>query len=162
MAQQFNAEWAKGIIDDGVQKAQGIMDNPEQLDELLKDLQEKLKGLPDTISTAFNNVPLMASMVKSYVTREYTDVSPKVVVSLISTFIYLVAKNDLIPDNIPVVGFADDVAVATIAMAINEPELKAYAAWRVQQTGNPIEVAPVEPLAADAQQAEIVQVEDMK
>ena len=160
MAQQFSAEWAKGIIDDGVQRAQGIMDNPEQLDELLKDLQEKLAGLPDTISNAFNNVPLMASMVKSYVTREYTDGSPKVVISLISTFVYLVAKNDLIPDNVPVVGFADDVAVATIAMAINEPELKAYAAWREQQTGDPIEVAPVEPLADDAHQAEIVQVED--
>ena len=132
MAEQFSAEWARGIIDDGVEKAQGLMNDPEQLNALLQDLQQKLTGIPDTIATAFGNIPLMASMVKSYVTREYTEVSPKVVISLVSTFLYLVTQKDLIPDNTPVIGYADDIAVATIAMAINEPELKAYAEWREQ------------------------------
>ena len=130
MADSFSMDWARDIIDKGVGRAQSIMDDPEQINGLLDDLQEKLKGLPGTVATAFENVPLMASMVKSYVTREYTEVSPKVVVSLVSAFLYLVAQKDLIPDNIPVVGLADDVAVATIAMAICEPELKAYAEWR--------------------------------
>lgn len=132
MAEQFDAEWARSIIEDGVEKAQNLMDNPEQLSGLLDSLQEKLAGLPDSIATALSNVPLMASMVKSYVTREYTEVSPKVIISLISAFVYLVKQKDLIPDDIPIVGFADDVAVATIAMAINESELKAYALWREQ------------------------------
>ena len=130
MAEQFSAEWAQGIIEDGIGKAKGIIEDPEQLNGLLQEVQEKLKGLPDTITNAFTNVPLMASMVKSYVTREYTEVSPKVVISLVSAFVYLVKQKDLIPDDMPVVGYADDLAVATIAMAINEPELKAYAEWR--------------------------------
>ena len=150
MAEQFSAEWARGIIDEGVGKAKGIIDDPEQLNGLLQDVQEKLKGLPDTITNAFNNVPLMASMVKSYVTREYTEVSPKVIISLVSAFIYLAKQKDLIPDDIPVVGLADDIAVATIAMAINEPELKAYAEWRAQKEGAPIEVAAEPPAAAPA------------
>lgn len=153
MAEQFSAEWAKGIIDDGMQKAQGFVDNPEQINDLLGQLQEKLAGLPDTISNAFNNVPVMAQMVKSYVTREYTEVSPKVIISLISTFIYLVKKEDLISDSIPIIGYADDVAVATVAMAINEPELKAFAAWQAQQSNAPIDLVPVEPgepIAPDA------------
>ena len=154
MAEQFSAEWARGIIDEGVGKAKGIIDDPEQLNGLLQDVQEKLKGLPDTITNAFNNVPLMASMVKSYVTREYTEVSPKVIISLVSAFVYLVKQKDLIPDDIPVIGFADDLAVATIAMAINEPELKAYAAWReangMQEASHELLEAPleVEPEAA--------------
>ena len=82
MAEQFSAEWARGIIENGVEKAQGLMNDPEQINALLQDLQEKLKTLPDTVTKAFSNVPLMASMVKSYVTREYTEVSPKVVISL--------------------------------------------------------------------------------
>ena len=152
MAEQFNAEWAKGVINEGVDKARGIIDDPAQIENLLGQLQEKLKGVPDTVATAFQNVPLMASMVKSYVTREYTEVSPKVVVSLVSAFLYLVTQKDLIPDNIPIIGLADDVAVATIAMAINEPELKAYAAWK-EQRENP-EAAPVDAVAADVVQVE--------
>ncbi len=148
MAEQFSAEWARGIIDEGVGKAKGIIDDPEQLNGLLQDVQEKLKGLPDTITNAFNNVPLMASMVKSYVTREYTEVSPKVIISLVSAFVYLVKQKDLIPDDIPVIGFADDLAVATVAMAINEPELKAYAAWReangMQEASRELLEAPLE------------------
>lgn len=152
MAEQFSAEWAKGIIDDGVQKAQSLIDNPEQLDELLAQLQEKLMGLPDALTSAFNNVPLMAAMVKSYVTREYTAVSPKVVISLVSAFVYLVKKNDLIPDDTRVIGYLDDVAVATAAMMINEPELKDFADWREQNENPPIEV---EGVVEDAGVAEV-------
>ncbi len=147
MAEQFSMDWAKGIIDDNVQKAQSFIDNPEQIDGLLEDLRVKLAGLPDTVSNAFNNVPVMAQMVKSYVTREYTDVSPKVIVSLVAAFVYLVKRNDIIPDNVPVVGYADDLAVATVAMVINEPELRAFASWQAQKTGEPIiDLVPVEPV----------------
>ncbi|MBQ9041347.1 MAG: DUF1232 domain-containing protein [Eggerthellaceae bacterium] len=144
MADRFNAEWAKGVIDENVQKAQAFVDNPEQINDLLAQLQEKLQGLPDTVTTAFNNVPLMAEMVKCYVTREYTEVSPKVIVSLVAAFIYLVKKNDIIPDNVPIVGLADDLAVATVAMAINEPELAAFAAWKEQRDGEPVELVAVD------------------
>lgn len=152
MADQYSAEWARDMIDGGVERAKGIIDDPGQIDELLQQLQEKFKDLPDTITNALNNVPLMASMVKSYVTREYTEVSPKVVISLVSAILYLVKGNDLIPDSTPVVGYVDDLAVATIAMAINEPELKAYALWREQNNvaegaeaaldAEPIDVTP--------------------
>ena len=66
MAEQFSLEWAKGIIDDNVQKAQTFIDDPEQINGLLEELQAKMEGLPDTVSKAFNNVPVMADMVKSY------------------------------------------------------------------------------------------------
>lgn len=161
MADQYSADWARDIIDKGVGKAKGIMDDPNQLNDLLAQLQEKLAGLPQTVSTAFDNVPLMASMVKSYITREYTEVSPKVVISLVSAFAYLVKQKDLIPDNIPIVGLADDVAVATVAMAINEPELKAYAEWRAANA--PQQAAPVAGAEASAPvPANLLAVEDVE
>ena len=146
MADQFNAEWAKNVINETVQKAQTFVDNPELINDLLAQLQEKLQGLPATVTTAFNNVPVMAEMVKCYVTREYTEVSPKVIVSLVAAFIYLVKKDDIIPDNVPILGLADDLAVATVAMAINEPELAAFAAWKEQRDGNPVELVSVDPI----------------
>ena len=156
MAEQYHAEWARGVIDGGVKKAQNIINDPSQIDTLLEELQKKLGDLPSAASSAFKNVPLMVDMVKSYVTREYTNVSPKVVISLVSAFLYLVKRNDLIPDGVPIIGLADDLAVATIALIINEPELKAYAAWREQQTGTPVRIVSVDPLPDDEAPAEPV------
>jgi len=130
MADQFSAEWAKGVVENGFEKAKGIVEDPSQLNDLLAQLQDKMADLPETVGTAFSNVPVMASMVKDYVTRAYTEVSPKVIISLVSAFLYLVTKKDLINDSIPIIGLADDLAVATIAMTLCEPELKAYSEWR--------------------------------
>ena len=146
--QQYNEEWARGILDDGLEQAQGLINDPGQIEDLLEQLQEKVTGLPETIGNAFTNVPLMANMVKSYITGEYTQVSPKVVISLLSAFVYLVKKQDLIPDDIPVVGFADDVAVATAVMALNEPELNAYAEWRQLREGGQGDAINIEPIEA--------------
>lgn len=147
MAQQFNAQWARGVIDSGMEKAQGILGDQEQMDALMAQVQDKVRGLPGDIAGALSNIPLMATMVKSYVTREYTEVSPKVVISLVSALLYLVKRKDLIPDSIPVVGLLDDVAVVAFAMMINEPELEAFAHWR-QQQGYTDQVV-LEPLLAD-------------
>lgn len=130
MAEQFNADWARGILDSGKEKAQGLINDPAQIDALIGQLQEKLKGLPGEAAKQFANVPLMASMVKSYVSQEYTEVSPKVVIALVSAFLYLVKSKDIIPDYIPVIGLADDLAVVAIALAVCKPELDAYAQWR--------------------------------
>lgn len=149
MAEQYNAEWARGVIDSGVKKAQNVINDPSQIDALLEELQKKLDDLPSTAGGAFKNIPLMIDMVKSYISREYTNVSPKVVISLVSAFLYLVKRNDLIPDGVPIIGLVDDIAVATIVLIINEPELKAYAAWREQQTGAPVRLVAVDPLPGD-------------
>ncbi|ACV23109.1 YkvA family protein [Slackia heliotrinireducens] len=147
MAQQFSMEWARDILNKGMAKAQSIVEDPAQVEELLAKLQEKMNGLPDTVSAAFTNVPVMAAMVKSYITREYTDVSPKVIVSLVGAFLYLVKQKDIIPDDIPVVGFADDLVIATFVMAINEPELRAFSEWRDARAAAAAEdVQSVEPV----------------
>ena len=74
----------------------------------------------------------MISMIRSYITREYTTVSPKVIITLVAAIIYLLKGKDLIPDDIPVVGYADDIAVFAAAFLIDEPELSAYAQWRAE------------------------------
>ena len=148
MAEQFSADWARDVIESNVQKAETFMDNPEQIDELLGQLQEKLQGLPDSVENAFSNVPLMAQLVKSYITREYTAVSPKVVASLVGAFLYFVKKDDIIPDSVPLFGYADDLAVAAVALLVNEPELKAFADWQNSKTMEPAEPIEVDPLIA--------------
>ena len=43
---------------------------------------------------------------------------------------YLVKKKDIIPDNIPILGLVDDLAVLGVALKFCDPELKAFKAWR--------------------------------
>lgn len=134
MTEQLDFDSAKQLIDDGLEEAKSFLSDPEKIDGLLDSLKAHMAELPETVTGALSNVPLMASMVKSYVTKEYTEVSPKVVASLVAAFLYLVKRRDLISDNTPLLGLADDLAVVTIALKINEPELEAFKNWQARKS----------------------------
>ncbi|MBQ6382752.1 MAG: DUF1232 domain-containing protein [Clostridia bacterium] len=129
----FNLDQAKELLDKGVAEAQEIIKNPSRVDEILLQLEEKLKTVP-AIGETLADLPLMIAMVKAWVKKEYTEVSPKVIACLVGAFLYLIRKKDLIPDYIPIVGIADDLAVLGLALKLSEPELKAFSEWRASHT----------------------------
>ena len=125
----FSLDDAKKLVEGGIGEAQELLKNPSKIDSLLEQLEDKLRGIP-VGGDLLASVPLMIAMVKSYINGSYKEVSPKVIASLVAAFLYLVKRKDLIPDNIPLVGHVDDLAVLGVALKICEPELKAFAAWR--------------------------------
>ena len=129
---EFNLDQAKGLLDQGIAEAQTLFANPSKVDDLLVQLEEKLKTVP-AIGETLSDVPLMIAMVKAWVKKEYTVVSPKVIACLVGAVIYLVKKKDLIPDRIPLIGIADDLAVMGLALKLSEAELKAFSQWRANQ-----------------------------
>ena len=118
----------KGILEKTTAEAKDFIDNPARLDRLLTDLEEKLRQVP-AIGETVSELPVMVSMVKSWIKKEY-QVSPKVLATMIGAFIYLVKKKDLIPDRIPVIGIVDDVAVLGLALKFVEKDVKAYKEFR--------------------------------
>ena len=126
---EFSIDAAKGLLDKGIAEAQGLIEDPSRIDDILVQLENKLKEVP-AIGETLSDLPAMIGMVKGYVTREYTNVSPKVIAVLVGAFIYLVKKKDIIPDNIPVVGIADDLAVLGLALNLCKPELAAFKEFR--------------------------------
>lgn len=116
------------ILNNLTAEAYDFINNPARMDRLLRDIEEKLRQLP-AIGETVSGLPVMVAMVKSWIKGEY-EVQPKVLAAMVAALLYLVKKYDLIPDNIPVVGLADDVAVLGIALKLVEPELNAYRAWR--------------------------------
>ena len=141
MAEDFNLDKAKEIIEGGIAQAQELINDPAKVDELIAQVQQQLQNLPDTFKTAAANVPLMIDMVKAYMTQEYTEVSPKVVASLVATFLYLLKGKDLIPDNVPVLGIADDLAVPASA-GIRQPRKRRRSHRRilaVRPGGSPLD-----------------------
>lgn len=125
----FSLDDAKKLVEGGIGEAQELLKNPSKIDGLLEQLEDKLRGIP-VGGDLLASVPHMIAMVKSYINGSYKEVSPKVIASLVAAFLYLVKRKDLIPDNIPLVGHVDDLAVLGVALKICEPELKAFAAWR--------------------------------
>ena len=130
MAYEYNENDARLVLDSSSQQAEGILEDSNQVDQILNEVKSRIADLPGAAAGAFANVPLMVDMIKGYITREYAEVSPKVVASLVSAFLYIVTKKDLIDDSVPVLGMADDLAVVALAMKVNENELAAYKQWR--------------------------------
>ena len=126
---EFGVERAQEVLDNEIEEAQEVMNNPSKVDEILLQLEDKLKAVP-VIGSTLADVPLMIAMVKAWIKKEYTVVSPKVIACLVGAILYLIKKKDLISDSIPVVGHIDDLAVLGLALKLSEKELKAFAEWR--------------------------------
>ena len=112
---EFSMEQAQEVLEKGMDEAKEVIANPSKVDEILQMLEEKLKAVP-VIGSTLSDLPLMIAMIKAWVKKEYTVVSPK--------------EKDLISDSISVVGHLDDLAVLGLALKLSEPELKAFSEWR--------------------------------
>ena len=125
----ISIEKAKELLDSGVKEAQELIKEPSKVDELLIQFEDKLREVP-ALGNTLADLPLMIAMVKGYITKEYSEVSPKVIATMVGAILYLIKKKDIIPDYIPVIGIADDLAVLGLALKLSEPELAAFKAFR--------------------------------
>ena len=116
------------ILNKATTEAKDFINNPSRLDQLLVNLENTLQKVP-VIGDSVSELPTMIAMVKSWIKKEYA-VSGKVLATMVGAFLYVVKDKDLISDNIPRVGRADDIAVVGLALKFVEPEVKAYKAWR--------------------------------
>ena len=124
-----NLDKAKEIIDQRLDQAKEVLESNEQVNDLIEKVQTKIDSVP-VLKDALNDAKDVFSLLKSYVNKEYTEISPKVIGSMVSALLYLVTKKDLIPDNIPLLGVVDDLAVFGVALKIIGPELDTYRAWK--------------------------------
>ena len=125
-----NEKDVQNILEASAAKAEDLLGDPAKVDALLAQVKTNVADLPQAAVGALQNIPLMASMIKGYVTQQYTNVSPKVVASVLGSLLYLVKGKDLIPDSIPVLGLVDDVAVVALAMKLNEKEIEEFKQWQ--------------------------------
>ena len=129
----INMDQVTSVLEDNASQAENMLNDPAQVDGILVQLEEKLKEVPG-VGEPISNLLLMIDMVKGYVTKQYDKVSPKVVALMLGSFIYFVKKDDLLPDQIPLLGAADDLLVLGLALQLSEDELKEYKKWRKAQS----------------------------
>ena len=133
----INMDQVKTLLENSTSQAESILKDPSKVDDILIRLEEKLKEVP-VIGETLSDLPLMIAMVKGYITKEYTQVSPKVIALLLGSFIYLLKKDDMISDKIPVLGIADDLAVLGLALKLSGKELTEFSDWRKARSGREI------------------------
>ena len=131
---EANNKKAQELLDVGISDAQQVIQDPSKMDEILALLEDKLNKYP-TIGKTLSDIPLMIGMLKAWRMKEYTEVSPKVIARLVSAILYLVKERDLLWDNIPHIGIADDLAVMGLALKISKPDLKAFSEWKDARNG---------------------------
>ena len=122
----------------GYEKAAEVLRDPDKMERLLQKLEQKLRPVP-VVGDKLADIPILVSMLKSWVEKEYTDVPRRSLIVLVGTLLYIVSPMDVIPDFIPIVGQLDDVAIVALCLKLIQPDLDKYVAWR-RSTGR--EVAP--------------------
>ena len=124
----FSMDKAKELLEQGMAEAQGLMKNASKVDDLLVQMEDVLRNVPEVGGT-LSQVPLMISMVKCWGNPGFW-VPQRMLLIMVGAMLYLVTKYYLMPDNIPVAGIADDLAVVGTALRIVKPELERYKKWR--------------------------------
>ncbi|MBE6128166.1 MAG: DUF1232 domain-containing protein [Erysipelotrichaceae bacterium] len=150
MSEEFNANNIEEVLRSGAKKAEDYLKNPEGLEALLQKLEATMKDIP-YVGESASRLPLMISMIRSYILQEYTEVSPRVIGSLVGLVLYLLKKKDLIPDDIPIIGRLDDIAAIALVLWFTEPDLRAYSQWRANK-GAVKAAEPAEECCADKEE----------
>ena len=70
-------EKAKEVLENGMKTADEWLGSNEKMEQLFKDVTARLKTTP-LIGDTINDFPTMVSMVKDYVSKDYTKVSLRV------------------------------------------------------------------------------------
>ncbi|PIQ20166.1 MAG: hypothetical protein COW65_16525 [Cytophagales bacterium CG18_big_fil_WC_8_21_14_2_50_42_9] len=118
------------------QRATKLIGKPAKIGFLLRDAYQKLID-EKSDKTGFVQVrDIMFSfirLVRSYFRGEYRAISTKSIVIGIATLLYVVSPIDLVPDFIPIIGFADDISLMAWFIKAFQTELLKFREWEQAQ-----------------------------
>ncbi|MBO0934976.1 DUF1232 domain-containing protein [Fibrella sp. HMF5335] len=111
---------------------------------LLKAALGKSKAMKGDDSIGFREqVVLLSRMIKAYVAGEYREIPTKTLISVLASLIYFVSPIDFIPDVLPVLGFADDIALMVWLFNSLQDDIAHFRDWERNQarvTGKVIDI----------------------
>lgn len=78
----------------------------------------------------------MLSLVKHYINGSYRDVETKSIVLVTAGLIYFLSPIDLIPDFLPLIGYADDIALLTYIFTSLSGEIEKFELWKLNRNAD--------------------------
>ena len=117
-------------LNENKEKAKAYLNDDEKMEKLFRDFEDKLKLIPK-IGNRASDIAVLLSLIRAYVKKQYTDVSPSTIMLAVAGLIYVVTPVDLIPDYILGPGLLDDAAVIGIVLQAIQMDLNKYKKWQV-------------------------------
>ena len=117
-------------LNENKEKAKAYLNDDEKMEKLFRDFEDKLKLIPK-IGNRASDIAVLLSLIRAYVKKQYTDVSPSTIMLAVAGLIYVVTPVGLIPDYILGPGLLDDAAVIGIVLQAIQMDLNKYKKWQV-------------------------------
>jgi uncharacterized membrane protein YkvA (DUF1232 family) len=114
--------------------AKPYMLNAARLEELVRQAAIKSVSLPtEPFRDSWAYFHTMLRLLRAHQRGEYTAAPSRALLSIVAAVAYLVDPIDLIPDEIPHLGFLDDATVLEFAMIKTRPVLDEFMAWELRR-----------------------------
>lgn len=133
---KISKEKIKQQFDKFLKKAKKILEDKEEISKLLQkavSLCEELTHLR-LIGKHFADIATAISMIDDYINKRYTGVPKATIITLTAALLYFITPFDVIPDAIPLIGFADDVIVFSSVLSAAKRDISKYKRWKDGQT----------------------------
>ena len=126
---EIDEEQALDELENGYDMAEELLKDTDKTEEFLNRLENKLKLIPK-IGETLSMVPVLISLVRNYIRKEYTTVPLGTIVAVLSALIYVFSPVDLIPDSIIGAGLIDDALVVSSCIKLVGSDVYEYQKWR--------------------------------
>lgn len=128
-----------GAFSQYTEKAKKYINDSEGIKGLMDKLDEKMQSNPQ-VGPVWENLKSMIAMLGAYARKEYTDIPVRTLAAIIGTLLYVLNPIDLMIDVIPLVGFADDIAIIVLAYNIAKPDIERYNKWLLENGKVDVEI----------------------
>jgi uncharacterized membrane protein YkvA (DUF1232 family) len=119
-----------GAFARAIVEAKSCAADPVRLRSLFEEASRKAAAVPkEPFHDSWPYLQAMLRLVRAYFRGEYRIISPDALLSIVAAMNYFVDPFDLIPDEIPFLGFVDDATVIAFAIARTRETLDDFMTW---------------------------------
>jgi uncharacterized membrane protein YkvA (DUF1232 family) len=112
--------------------AKAHANDPERLRSLFEEASRKAAAVPrDPFEDSWPYLQAMLRLVRAYFRGEYRNVPQDGLLWIITALNYFVDPFDLIPDEVPFLGFVDDATVMSFTVARTRGALDDFMTWEI-------------------------------
>ena len=117
--------FARAIVE-----AKSCVADPVRLRSLFEEASRKAAAVPkEPFHDSWPYLQAMLRLVRAYFRGEYRNISADALLSIVAAMNYFVDPFDLIPDEIPFLGFVDDATVIAFAIMRSRTDLDDFMMW---------------------------------
>lgn len=119
-----------GIYEQFKKRASKLLNDNAKIRETLNHAFKKAIDNEGPIAEVFNDLKLLLSLVKDYITGAYKEIPYGSIVAAVAGILYFLSPIDFIPDFIPGIGLIDDVFVVGFVLKKIHKDLQKYEQWK--------------------------------